>query len=165
MYIETKCLVLKPFSEADDKVLAALLRDEQIKKTYMLPDFENEEQAMGLARRLRELSLDKSRCVAGIYLNRELIGFFNDVEIKDGTMELGYVVAPNHWGRGYATEMLTALLEHLLGSGCREVITGAFEENTASIRVMEKAGMTRLDKEDRIEYRGREHRCVYYAMK
>jgi len=165
MYIKTDRLVLQPFFESDDRALAALLRDGQIKKTYMLPDFENEEQALNLARRLRALSQDESRCVAGIYLNQELIGFFNDVEICDGTMELGYVIAPAHWGRGYATEMLRALLDELPRSGYREIITGAFAENPASIRVMEKAGMSRLEREDLIEYRGRQHRCVYYAMK
>ena len=42
---------------------------------------------------------------------------------------------------------------------------GAFPENTASIRVMEKAGMVREDFTEDIEYRGIMHHCVYYSIK
>ena len=164
MYLETERLVLKPFAEADDPALAELLRDSQIKQTYMLPDFENEAQSMGLAERLRKLSMDSGRYVAGIYRDGTLVGFFNDVEMENGTIELGYVVGPAYWGRGYATEMLKAVAAYLLASGFREVVAGAFEENAASIRVMVKAGMRKLEKIDEIEYRGRKHRCVYYVM-
>ena len=41
---------------------------------------------------------------------------------------------------------------------------GAFSENTASIRVMEKAGMVREDFTEDIEYRGIMHHCVYYSI-
>lgn len=165
MYLKTKRLVLKPFSESSDSALGVMLRSDRIKQTYMLPDFENEQQCMGLVRRLRELSMDDSRFVAGIYLEDELIGFLNDVEIQDGSIELGYVIAPEHWNRGYATETLKAVCAFLLRRGFREVITGAFAENAASIRVMEKAGMTRQKREDTVEYRGKAHRCVYYAAR
>ena len=164
MYLETERLVLRPFEETDCPALAVLLRNDRIKQTYMLPDFENEAQAMSLAKRLLELSLDPGRYVAGIYREGTLVGFFNDVEIENGTVELGYVVDPAHWGRGYATEMLKAAAAYLLSSGFCQVVTGAFEENTASIRVMVKAGMTKLEKTDEIDYRGKIHRCVYYAM-
>ena len=38
MYIKTKRLVLKPMSAADVPVLAELLADEVVKRTYMVPD-------------------------------------------------------------------------------------------------------------------------------
>lgn len=165
MYMETNRLVLKPFSEADDVALASLLRSEDVGRTYMLPVFEREEQCRKLVSRFRELSLDDSRCVAGIYLDEQLIGFVNDVEMRSDTVEMGYVIAPAHWGRGYATEALRGLIGYLHTRGFREVVTGAFAENAASLRVMEKAGMTKLEKTDRIEYRGRVHDCVYYVAK
>lgn len=165
MYIETERLILKPFSDEDDMALAALLCSDEIGRTYMLPVFENEEQCMKLVRRFRELSGDDGRCVAGIYRDGQLIGFVNDVEMRADTVEMGYVIAPDHWGRGYAAEALRGLIGHLRGRGFREVITGAFEENAASIRVMEKAGMVKIEKTDAVEYRGRVHNCVYYVAK
>jgi RimJ/RimL family protein N-acetyltransferase len=85
------------------------------------------------------------------------------VGIEEGKIELGYVVHPDYWGRGYCTEGLKQAMEMLLAKGFREVVCGAFEENTASLRVMEKAGMTKIDLTEAIEYRGEVHNCVYYS--
>ena len=164
MYIRTERLTIRPLCEGDDAALSVMLRDGQIKKTYMLPDFEDEQQCMKLVRRLRELSADDSRFVAGICRGEELIGFLNDVETRDGSVEMGYFVDPAHWNRGYATEALKAVIAHLQKTGFRQVRTGAFEENIASIRVMEKAGMTRLEETEIIEYRGKRHTCVLFAV-
>ena len=60
------------------------------------------------------------------------------------------------------TRALKLAITELFSLGYREVITGAFDENGASIRVMEKAGMVKLDKIDEIDYRGKLHKCVYY---
>ena len=48
--------------------------------------------------------------------------------------------------------------------GYSRVIAGAFEENPASIKVMKKSGMRKIKKEEDIEYRGRTHHCLYYAI-
>ena len=52
----------------------------------------------------------------------------------------------------------------LFSFGFLQVTAGAFENNAASIRVMEKSGMVRLDRTDTVTYRGKEHRCVYYGI-
>ena len=83
---------------------------------------------------------------------------------KDGGIELGYVIHPRFHGKGYMTQALKAAIEELFSDGYREVITGAFEENRASIRVMEKAGMILQGKTEEIEYRGKTHNCIYYHM-
>jgi len=43
-------------------------------------------------------------------------------------------------------------------------MAGAFAENCASIRVMQKAGMQLMDKTELIEYRGQNRNCVYYGI-
>jgi len=53
----------------------------------------------------------------------------------------------------------------MFARGFSEVLAGAFEENLASMRIMEKSGMTRIEKTDEIEYRGKVHQCVYYSKK
>ena len=163
MDIRTKRLIIKPFSEADAEAALDLLTDTQIKKTYMLPDLDKREDALPLFRRLMAISLDESRFVRGIYLEGVLIGFLNDVEIKNGTIELGYVISPDHWGKGYMPEALRAVFPYLFELGYDEVITGAFETNKASIRVMEKAGMRKIHKTEDIDYRGHTHRCIFYS--
>lgn len=156
-------MTIRILTEADEAALTNLLTDHQIRKTYMLPDFPRREDALPLARRLIQLSREENRFVRGMDDDGTLVGFLNDVEIENGCMELGYAVHPDHWGKGCATAALKLAMEELFRLGYREVICGAFEENTGSIRVMEKAGMRKVDKTDRIEYRGRIHQCVYYS--
>ena len=156
-------IILRPIRESDRQEMHEMLTDSQIKKTYMLPDFENEEQVEKLFLRFVELSENAARFVAGIDLDGRLVGFLNDVGIEDGKIELGYVVHPDYWGRGYCTEGLKQAMEMLFAKGFREVVCGAFSENAASIRVMEKAGMEKLDITESIEYRGKVHNCVYYS--
>ena len=52
----------------------------------------------------------------------------------------------------------------MFSQGFETVLAGAFVENAASMRVMEKSGMTRQDYTDEIEYRGVTHTCIYYAI-
>ena len=122
-----------------------MLTDAQIKKTYMLPDFESDEQVEKLFQRFIQQSNQEDRFVRGMDANGKLVGFLNDVCSEDGKIELGYVVHPEFWGRGYCTEGLKAAMEILFAKGFREVVCGAFEHNKASLRVMEKAGMEKLD--------------------
>lgn len=155
---------LKALTELDWEIMAQLLTDGKIKQTYLLPDFAKTEDAFPLFRHLLELSQDSRHFVRGIWAEEGLVGFCNDVERLNGSIELGYVIHPEHWGKGYASGALKLAVKELFALGYREVTAGAFEENIASIRVMEKAGMKRLAKADEIEYRGKVHRCVYYAV-
>lgn len=157
-------LTLKPFSPVDAQSALDILTNNDVKQTYMLPDFESREAAHPLFQRLLELSRSTDRYVRGIYLKDQLIGFLNDVEIHGTSMELGYVIHPNHCGKGYMTEALRAAISELFQKGYRKIIAGAFDHNIASIRVMEKAGMQRLNKSDTIEYRGEVHHCIYYSI-
>ena len=91
--------------------------------------------------RLVALSRAENHFVRGIYLENTLIGFLNDADMRGNTIELGYVITPKHWGKGYMTEALSAVLKYLLQNGYDEVRTGAFAENLASVRVMEKCGL------------------------
>ena len=155
---------LRILTDSDEAVLLELLTNDRIRETYMLPDFSQREDAIPLARRLMQLSREKNRFVRGMEENGTLVGFLNDVEIENGCIELGYAVHPVHWGKGFATAALKLATEALFRLGYQEVICGAFEDNPASLRVMEKAGMQKLEKTDEIEYRGRLHRCVYYSI-
>ncbi len=163
--IKTKRLVIKPFSVEDTDPLSELLVNDEIKKTYMIPDFDSREKFDRMVNRNLELSLEDDYFVRGIYLDEKLIGFVNDVEIEDSCIELGYAIHPDFWGNGYATEMFCAVIHELLGTRFTTIRAGAFSENPASIRVMEKCGMRKCPYTEQIEYRGVQHTCVYYEIK
>ena len=158
-------ITLRPFKPEDQATILEILTSNIVNQTYMLPDFETPEDAIPLFNRLQSLSGDSGRFVRCIARDDQAVGFLNDVEIQDGTIELGYVIHPRYHNCGFMTAALKTAIQELFQMDFQEVICGAFEENPASIRVMEKAGMTLLDKIDTIEYRGAMHTCYYRHIK
>ena len=57
---------------------------------------------------------------------------------------LGYIFDPAYGGRGYATEAVTAMLDHAFDRlGVRRITAGCYAGNLASVRLLEKVGMRR----------------------
>ena len=164
MKFETSRLTVGPITQKDKEAVLDLLTSEIVGRTYMLPPFQNRQEAEPLFQRLMDLSEDESRFVAGIFLNGQFIGMMNDVERKDVQVEMGYAYLPAYYNRGYATEAFQGAISYLLNHGFETVVAGAFEMNPASLRVMEKCGMIKQDYTDEIEYRGATHTCIYYAI-
>ncbi len=160
--IQTPRLTIDRLAPGDREALAYLLQNEEIKKTYMIPDFRDTEELDRMLARFFALSASPEHLMRGIYREGHLIGFVNDVELRDACIELGYVIHPEHWGNGYATEMLRVVTDALWDRGFARVRAGAFAENPASLRVMEKCGMRRCAETEVISYRGADHTCIYY---
>ena len=163
--MEQNFLKLRPFLPTDQTRILETVTSTKVNQTYMLPDFEKLEDAVPLFERLSKLSLDSSRFVRCIDVDGQAIGFLNDVEIKDGSIELGYVIHPECHNCGYMTRALKAAIDELFTLNYQRVVCGAFEGNKASQRVMEKAGMTKIEFTEIIEYRGKQHLCVYYEKR
>ena len=65
-------------------------------------------------------------------------------------IEVGWHLAPEHWGNGYATEAATAALRHGFGTlGLTEIYAVVRPENERSLRVARRLGMTSLGRTDR----------------
>lgn len=163
--IATERLTLEYIKDRDLDDLIGLLKNEEVGQTFMTPDFANREAEVKMFERFKALSESDERFVYGLYLDGKMIGFINDVEIDGTEVEVGYVIHPKQKNKGYATEALQAAMKELFASGCTMVKAGAFEENPASMRVMEKAGMVLLPQVDEIEYRGKVHRCMNYGKR
>ena len=165
MWITTKRLTLKPFSDSDISALKELFENDEVKKTYMIPDFTDENAFMKTFTYLKKLSLDENGHTAGIFLGKELIGLFHKVDIHSDRVEVGYAIHPRFWNQGYATEALQAGITYFFKKGFSEVYAGAFKTNRASTRVMEKAGMKKTNMKASVDYRGKTYPCVYYSIK
>jgi [ribosomal protein S5]-alanine N-acetyltransferase len=73
----------------------------------------------------------------------------------ENEVEAGWAIVPERWGQGLATELALAAVEVGLGPlGLPSVIAYTLPENTASRRVMEKAGFAY---EREIEWVGLKH--------
>jgi RimJ/RimL family protein N-acetyltransferase len=63
-------------------------------------------------------------------------------EAENTQVALGWCIDPAYTGRGYATEACAELLRICFEDlGLRRAVAGAFADNAASVRVMEKLGM------------------------
>lgn len=61
-----------------------------------------------------------------------------------GTAEVGYMVAPEQWGNGYATDALATVCGYAFEERrLHKVHASVYETNDASRRVLEKCGFTR----------------------
>lgn len=163
--LHTPRLSLHAMSEQDSEQMIELLTDKVVTKTYMVPDFASRDEAYRLFDRIRALSERTDRFVYGIYDHSGLVGMINAVDDDGQTVELGFALLPAVHNRGYATEALQAGIEELFRIGYTTVRAGAFPENAASLRVMEKCGMSRLTETEQVTYRGCSYDCVMYEKR
>ena len=163
--IQTLRLTLGEIRDCDFDAMMSVLKNDVVAATYRIPDLETREAELELFEYLRDISQREDRYLFGIFLDGKLIGLINDCEINDECIEMGYALHPDYHNQGYTTEAFSAVIKSLLSKGFTEIIAGAFEDNLASIRVMEKCGMKRTKMTSETEYREKTHKCVYYSIK
>ena len=84
----------------------------------------------------------------------------------DGAADLGYWIARQCWGLGFATEAGKAVMDMAHnGLRLRSLRAGHFKDNPASARVLEKLGFRRTGEVEqcRSAVRGQDVDCVMYA--
>ena len=73
------------------------------------------------------------------------IGYVQLCKLDEGTWEIGYHIAKNFTGKGYATEAVKAFLSAMAKKlNIKEVYGICLAENLASVRVLEKCGFTQI---------------------
>jgi len=146
--LTTSRLRLRPLALDDAAAMAALLGDdhEAIQQTSHVPDPCTVEGARGW------IELRSGPCSFAIEVGDELIGTIGAGLDDDGTEAgIGYWLGRPHWGRGYATEAMRALLAYLGSLGVRRVEADTYVGNAASSRVLEKAGFVYRDTVDEVQ--------------
>ena len=148
--IRTDRLLLRPFSEDDLDAMHDLQSREEVTRYLYWGPRSREEVAEMLDRITKMTSFEAEgraiRLAAVLPESGELIG---DISLREVSREhrqgeIGFVVHPDHQGRGYATEAAAALI----GLGFRQlglhrIVGSADARNVGSTRVMEHLGMRR----------------------
>lgn len=96
------------------------------------------------------------------------IGLTPGRDVYRRTGEVGYWLGVRHWGKGLATEALSAFTEHILRTTNLERLHGdVFSGNPASERVLEKCGYTREAVQRRAVYKNGQFRdlTVYVRLR
>jgi RimJ/RimL family protein N-acetyltransferase len=148
--LRTERLSIRRASEADLEPTWQFRRLPEVSE-YLTVDASDKEEYT--ARYLSETRLSKTLIIE---LEGQVIGdlmlavddAWAQVEVADraqGTQaELGWVIAPEHAGRGYATEAARELLRFCFEDlGVRRVVAQCFTDNVASWKLMERLGMRR----------------------
>ncbi len=66
------------------------------------------------------------------------------IDHRQGRAEVGFALAREHWGHGYAREALTALFDHAFGSlGLRRIEADVDPRNLPSLKALEALGFRR----------------------
>jgi ribosomal-protein-alanine N-acetyltransferase len=69
------------------------------------------------------------------------IGMVLHEDIYKKNIEIGYYIAEEYWGRGYATEAIRQMVDHIFSSmDCVRVYAEVFAHNQASMAVLRKNG-------------------------
>ena len=170
--VETDRLFLRPFTPADFPAVYAYQSRADVTR-YLLWDARTDDQVReALDKKIAATTIvsegDFLALAAELKETGAVIGDFT-LELfsrEHATGELGYIIHPDHHGRGYATEggraMLSIAFEEL---GLHRVIGRLEPRNVASARVLQKLGMRREAHFVENEYlRGEWQSEAVYAM-
>jgi len=147
--LNTGRLVLEDMNDRDLAAMHGIARDPRVMK-YVLIWLENDEQIVrvraarhrrGRAGRTGTITCLRSGNRQPVTLPGSSFSRFDPGEPT--TAEAGYILRPEYWNAGYATEILRALLAFGFGTlSLHRVYAKCDEENRASAHVMEKCGLT-----------------------
>jgi RimJ/RimL family protein N-acetyltransferase len=143
LVLETERLVLRAPRLGDVKAVAMLANDRRIAENtariphpYRIADAEDFIATANLG----------SEIVFVITLrngqeNHRVVGACGYTQVDRHPPELGYWLGVKHWGKGYATEAVRAMIDHIFADTDAEAIQSAARvTNPASRRVLEKCG-------------------------
>jgi RimJ/RimL family protein N-acetyltransferase len=165
--IRTCRLILRRWRDEDLAAYAALNADSRVMQHF--PAVLSREESDAQAARIRKhwddhgFGLFAVEVVGGaswhasgahLALRRGFVGFIGLQRVPFDTaftpaVEVGWRLAFEAWGHGYATEGARAALDHGFGAlGLREIVAMTVSSNERSWRVMERLGMKRAHGED-----------------
>ncbi len=171
MELITARLILREFVAGDWPAVLAYQRDPRYLRLYEWAD-----RAEADVRRFVNMFIEqqkqqpRTRFQLAITLKGDgrLIG---NAGIRQGSGgahegEIGYELAPDEWGRGYATEAARAVVRFGFEElGLRRVSAWCVADNVASARVLEKVGLTLEGRlRDKEQYKGRYWDVLMYGM-
>lgn len=149
VYLETERLVLRRFTEADVDNVCELDSDPEVMRflTGGIPTPRATIECEVLPRFLSYYQRDDGYgfWAAIEKSSDDFLGWFGlhpREEGSPGEVELGYRLRRSAWGKGYATEGARALIgKGFAELGAQRVVATTYQDNLASQRVMEKAGL------------------------
>jgi len=145
--IYTKRLYLRTMKMADAHSLFNIWSDPEVTKFMNITNFTHEEQAKEMIELFDQLAAEHKAIRLTIIEkeSNEIIGScgFNSFDVERASAEIGYDLAKAYWGKGYAPESISALIEFAFTTLNINRIEAKVEPgNSNSIKVVEKLNFT-----------------------
>jgi RimJ/RimL family protein N-acetyltransferase len=137
-------VVLRPWTRDDADVVFAACQDPEIQRWTTVPSPYRHEDAVCYVTEISEAAWRDGGGVFAICVNGAPAGAIGAHGMRDGVAHVGYWMAADARGRGFASDALRTISRWLIGErGAARVELVAEPENTPSLRVAERAGFTR----------------------
>ncbi|MEC0239954.1 GNAT family protein [Paenibacillus dokdonensis] len=145
--LQTERLYLRKMKLSDSPSLFNTWSDPDVTKFMNINCFTDENQAKDMINLLDELSQDNKAIRYSIIEieSNEIIGScgFNSLDFENEKAEIGFDIGRAFWGRGYAPEAISSLLNYAFSSLKLNRIEAKVEpENVNSIKVLQKLNFT-----------------------
>lgn len=146
--IQTPTFIIRLFKPEEEEIYLNLFNDDRV--TPYLPKRSREEHIKIFREALIESPAGAIMGRWGIFnkADNDYIGFciLRPFDDDSDDIEFGYALHYNYWGKGIATEMAKAFLNHALTiQSNTKFVAVTVIENIPSQRVLEKAGMLRME--------------------
>jgi RimJ/RimL family protein N-acetyltransferase len=146
--LRTERLLLRPYRPGDTDAVYAYHRLPETARYLQNEPMSPAEAKALVTRRIGASTLAGAGHVLNLVVElartRALVGDCVLFWRSQGQAEVGYVLSPAHYGHGYATEAVGGLLRLAFEDlGLHRVAARCDARNTASARVMERAGLRR----------------------
>ena len=129
-----KALTIRRLRPSDAEALYRILSDRQVMR-YLEPPYDR----LQTEQFLREAGLAEPPLVYGAEEGGRLLGYVIYHAYDPDSMELGWVLSPDCWGKGYASRLTDRLVELAHRAGKTAVIE-CVPEQTATRHIAEKKG-------------------------
>ncbi|MEF8776693.1 MAG: GNAT family protein [Haloarculaceae archaeon] len=139
IFLENETVELRPIEPEDAEFFAETINDPRVRSGLSMVD---PVSVSGEEEWIESLSdEDGVHLVVAVEGDPVATVGLNHVHQRFGTAELGYYVAAEHHGQGYATAASRLLLRHAFDErGMHRITAKAFATNEGSRRVLEKVG-------------------------
>jgi len=156
--IQSERLFLREYEEQDLTFYHSWISDDGIMEflDWKTNTLEETKKRLNLTLSENKKDLESRRCfyfIVGIQHSKELIGNIGiEIDEKDKNLgEIGWVLLPKYRGHGYATEAAQLLINlGFSGLGLSKICAECATENTSSEKIMERLGMSRSEKFEKL---------------
>jgi ribosomal-protein-alanine N-acetyltransferase len=145
---QTNRLIIREFLPEELEIYLNHFIDERV--LQYIPKRSRDERIGIFNNALKQYEVTKHTGIWGIFSKADgsFMGscLLRPFELEPDAIELGYSFDHKYWGQGFASEMVKAVLAHgFTDPTTKEIIAVTIIENIGSQRVLEKAGLKRVD--------------------